>query len=124
MSGRSSRGQATVELVLALPILVVIIAAVIEIGALAVDHVRLWNAAREGARAAAVDPDGAAAERAAARAAPRGVSVEVVPLPQYRRQGQPVTVRVTYRPGGRTPLGAVLSKVTLTAAATMRIERP
>ena len=63
MRCRDDRGQATVELALVLPILVLILAGVVWVGQLMATQVQLEHAAREGARAAAVDP-GAAVPRA------------------------------------------------------------
>ena len=59
------RGQATVELALVLPILVLLLGGIVWIGNLMATQVQLEHAAREGARAAAVEP-GAAAPLAAA----------------------------------------------------------
>ena len=64
MRGRGDRGQATVELALVLPILVLILAGVVWVGQLMATQVQLEHAAREGARAAAVEP-GAAVSLAA-----------------------------------------------------------
>jgi Flp pilus assembly protein TadG len=52
---RRERGQATVELALILPVVALILAALVQTGMVVVDHVRLWHAAREAARAAVVD---------------------------------------------------------------------
>jgi len=51
------RGQATVEFALVLPLLVLCLAGVVWVGQLMSVQVQLENAAREGARAAAVEPD-------------------------------------------------------------------
>ena len=61
----AERGQATVELALCLPIVLFVLGALVEIGLIAADQVRLWHAAREAARIAVVDPDPATARRAA-----------------------------------------------------------
>lgn len=64
MSGRGERGQATVELALVLPVVVVMLLLVVQAGLLVRDQVLAVHAARAGARAVAVDPRAAAAERA------------------------------------------------------------
>lgn len=65
---RDDRGQATVELALVLPILVLLLAGVVWVGNVMATQVQLEHAAREGARAAAVDP-GAASSLAASAVA-------------------------------------------------------
>lgn len=50
----SSRGQATVEFALILPVVLTLLLGTIELGYLAHNHLTMANAAREGARAAAV----------------------------------------------------------------------
>lgn len=122
---RGQRGQATVELALALPLAVLILAALFEIGLLVTDQVRLVNAAREAARAAVVDPDPEAAREAARAAGLDGIEVSVTPRPEQRVQGEPLKVSLSYQPGGRVPLiGELFARATLDATATMRIEQP
>ena len=55
--GHRDRGQATVEFALVLPLLVVLLAGLVWVGNLMITQVRVENAAREGARAAAVEPE-------------------------------------------------------------------
>lgn len=66
MRVREDQGQATVELALVLPIVVLLLAGVVWIGNLMATQVRLEHAAREGARAGAVDPVSAVAQAAEA----------------------------------------------------------
>jgi Flp pilus assembly protein TadG len=122
---RDERGQATVELALGLPILALLLAGLVEIGLLVGDQTRIWHAAREGARAAVVDPDPDDARQAAERSGLKPLQVEVSPAPQFRRQGDPLTVSVSYTPRARIPLfDVLLERVELDAQATMRIEQP
>lgn len=122
---RAESGQATVELALLLPILALLLAALVEVGLLVGDQGRLWHAAREAARVAAVDPDIADVRDAAERPGLRPIDLEVRPQPHLRRQGDPVTVSLVYRPRGRVPLfSAFLRRLPLTAEASMRIEQP
>lgn len=67
---RGDRGQATVEFALILPLLLIITVVLVHIGVGLAVQVQLEAAAREGARAAAVEPAsaGVQAERAARRA--------------------------------------------------------
>ena len=89
------------------------------------DQILVTHAAREAARAAAVDADPAAARRAA-RATPGPSSADRLDV-DGRERGA-VGGRVTGRrplPGAdRVPLvGPLLDDVVLDAAATMRVER-
>lgn len=119
------RGQSTVELALCLPIVVVVLGIVVQVGIVALDHVRVWHAAREGVRVAAVDPDAGAIRAAAESSGLKPLEVSVDPAELYRRQGEPVTVRVEYAPAGRMPLiGALFENLTVDAEATMRVEQP
>jgi TadE-like protein len=122
---RGERGQTTVEFALCLPLVIFVIAAVVEIGLIVGDQVRLWHAAREAAREAVVDDDPEAAVEAARRAGFDSLDVTFDPEPPYRRQGAPLTVKVVYdRPGAMPLVGSIFGRIRLESAATMRIERP
>ena len=122
---RAEHGQATVELALCLPIVALVLAAVVQVGLLVGDQARLWHAAREAARAAAVDADPRSAAHAARRVGLDDVEVSVRPEPVSRVQGRPVTVTLEYAPRERVPLlGRLLRRIELHATATMRIEQP
>ena len=119
------RGQSTVELALCLPLIVIILAALVQVGVIAIDNVKLWHAAREAARIAAVDPDRDEIVRAAERSGLDGLDIEVAPEDLYRRQGEPVTVTVSYAPSTRVPvIGTLFDDLVLDAEASMRIEQP
>jgi Flp pilus assembly protein TadG len=125
VTSRRERGQATVELALCLPLVAVVLAAVVEVARLGVDQVRLWHAAREAVRAAAVDPDPSVAEAAARRADLPGLAMEVTPGAGERVAGRPVTVALSYAPARRIlVLGPLFGWLRLRAQATMRIEQP
>jgi Flp pilus assembly protein TadG len=117
------RGQATVEAALVLPLVVTLLLAVIQVGLLVRAEVLVTHAAREAARAAAVDADPQAAARAASAATalePKRMTVNV----QGRNgPGSRVRVEVTYTAPTDVPLvGGLLGDVTLKATATMRVE--
>ena len=67
---RRDSGQATVELALVLPLVALLLVALVQAAVVARDQLLVTHAAREAVRAAAVDPDPAAATRAARRAGP------------------------------------------------------
>jgi len=115
------RGQAAVELALALPIVVVFVLGVFQVALVARDQLAIELAAREAARAAAVSADPAgAAQSAADRVAdldPLHVSVVV--------GGDVVRVSVRYvNPTDVAIIGTVLGDVALVATATMAVEPP
>lgn len=117
-------GQATLELALCLPLLAIVFAGLVEVSLVGVDQVRVWHAAREAARASAVEPDPGAAQKAAAASGLRGVEVAVEPDAEARSPGRPTSVHVSYPYDSRIPVvGAVFDRLVLEGDATMRIER-
>lgn len=121
---RREDGQATLELALCLPVLALVFAGVVEVALVGVDQVRVSHAAREAARASAVEPDPDAARRAAAASGLDGLEVAVEPGPEERSPGRPTTVHVAYPYDARVPVvGAAFERLVLEADATMRIER-
>ncbi len=122
---RSDEGQATVELALMLPLVILVAAALIEIAMLGFDQLRLWHAAREAARTAVVNADEQDIRNAAERSGLDDVSVSVTPDTLHRTFGAPLSVEVSYSPQGSVPLvGSLVEGLRLEARATMRIERP
>ena len=117
----TDRGQATVELALALPVVVVLVIGVIQVLAVARDQLAVELAAREGARAAAVAAEpGGAARAAAERAtgiAPLDVSTAVT--------ATSVTVTVRHRSETDAPIiGRFVGDVDVVASVTMAREPP
>ncbi len=118
-------GQSTVEFALCLPFVALAIALLIGAGAIASAQVRLWHAAREAARAAAVDSDHEKIRAAADRSGLERLSISVRPQAHDRTQGGPVTVVVAHRPiAGMPVVGLMFDSVELEARATMRVETP
>jgi hypothetical protein len=110
---------------LCLPVVVLIIAAIIELALVAGDQLRLWHAARESARLAIVDSDPAATRAAAESHGFESVVTSIEPDRASRRQGEPLTVSLTYeRPTGIPGVGPLFGGIELQASATMRIEQP
>jgi Flp pilus assembly protein TadG len=118
------RGQATVELALGLPVVLVGILLVVQVGLVVADQVRVVAAAREGARVAAVDDRAGEARTAAVRASGLAPARTVVEVGGRCPPGSPVQVAVAYRAATEVPLaGALLPDITLRARAVMRVER-
>ncbi|HEX6418624.1 MAG TPA: TadE family type IV pilus minor pilin [Acidimicrobiales bacterium] len=118
------RGQATVELAMLLPLVVVLLLVLVQAAVVARDQVLVAHAAREGARAAAVDDDAGAARRAAEQSGPLAAERLRVEVTGRGGVGSRVRVAVRYSLPLRLPLlDRALDEVTLTASATMRVER-
>lgn len=116
-------GQATVELALGLPFVMVVLLAVVQVGMVARDQVLLVHATREAVRVAAVDGDDDEVRAAAVDGSglePSRLSLDIEPRGP---SGARVRVEATYRCRTAVPLvGAVLGDLRLRAAATMRVE--
>lgn len=123
-SRSGENGQATLELAFCLPIVLLILGAVIEIGLLAGDQVWVEHAAREAARAAAVDGDLADIKSAASAGGLEGLEIHVTPQSASRVQGEPVVVDVRYPRDAHVPLVGALFSPRMSATAQMRIEKP
>jgi Flp pilus assembly protein TadG len=123
--GVDQRGSAAVEFALVMPLVFVVTLGLVEIGLLARDRALVDAAARAGARAAAVQPDDAAARSAAASAAP-GLDPGALTVLVTRSSGRgtPVTVSVAYEDRVRVPfIGWLVGpSVGLDGSAVMRQE--
>ena len=123
----SVRGSAAVEFALVLPILFVVLLGLVQVGVLAKDELLVQQAARIGARQAAISPDGESV-RAAAVAASGGLdeSRMTVAVSGGAAQGDPVSVAVTYDAPIAVPFVEWLfpPSVSLDAGATDRREYP
>ncbi len=118
-------GQATVELALLLPVIVVLLLVILQIGLIARDVVLVTHAAREAARAAAVDSGPGAARAAAEEAGGLQGDRLTVRATGRGEAGSRVRVRITYRAPTEVPIvGALIGDRTLRAEATMRVEGP
>jgi len=121
--GPRDQGQASVELALLLPVLALVALALIQVGLLVRAQLLVTHAAREGARAAAVDEHPDAARTAAVASTPLDPGRLEVHASGRAGPGSRVRVEVRYRAPLDVPLvGAFIDDRTLTAAATMRVE--
>lgn len=118
--GRGSPGQATVEFALVLPLVVMAMMALIQVGLVVRDQLAVVHAAREAARAASVDPDPARAVAAARRTLP-DAEVAVGARPEV---GHPIAVEVSYRSVTDLALvGPLFPDPVLHSRVVMRVER-
>jgi Flp pilus assembly protein TadG len=121
---REDGGQASVELALVLPLVVLLLLAVVQLGLLVRDQILVVHAAREAAREAAVDPAADAPRRAAVASSTLAGDRLTVTSTGRGAAGSRVTVEVAYKASTGVPLvGAALGDLTLRASATMRVER-
>jgi len=112
-----------VELALALPVVCVLLAMVLQVAVLGAHRLAVELAAREGARAASLVPDRSMVAAASA-AAQRSTGLHPISL-DLHRAGDLVTVTVRYDDPTDVPLaGILLADVTLTASVTMAVEPP
>ncbi len=118
---RSDRGQATVELALALPLVCVFLLGAVQVAVIVADQMSVLAAAREAARAAAVAADPQGAARAAAERATRLRPLDVDTV----LGADAVTVTVVSTNHTDVALiGALLPDVVVRADVTMALEPP
>jgi Flp pilus assembly protein TadG len=119
------RGSAVVEFALLLPIVLLVLLAVVQVGVLGRDRLVLEQAARAGARIAAVDASDAAVEDAV-RAAATALAGDrlTVSIAREGTRGSVVTITVRYDAPTASLLAGWLvpASVGLSATATMRQE--
>ena len=121
--GRRVGGQATVELALGFPIVLIGVLLVLQLALVGRDQLLVSHASREAARAAAVDPRPGAA-RDGALASTTGLDPDRLRIDTHPASGR-VRVDVTYRSRTALPLvGALVPDPVLHAAVTMRVEGP
>jgi Flp pilus assembly protein TadG len=115
------RGQAAVELALALPVVVLLLLGMLQVALVGRDQLAVELAAREAARAASVSADPVAAARLAAE---RVTSLR--PLQVAVSAGSAaVTVTVTHRSATDVAMvGRFIGDVALRASVTMAVEPP
>lgn len=119
------RGQATVELAIVLPLIALLLLAVVQVALVVRAHVLVTHAAREAARAAAVDAHPAAARRAAVASSVLDPDRLAVDVGHRGRPGGRVRVHIRYRMPTEVPLVGILARdLELAADATMQVEGP
>jgi Flp pilus assembly protein TadG len=122
---KGERGSAAVEFALVLPLVLVMALALVQVGVLIKDQIIVEEAARAGAREAAVTVDDAEVRQAVESSS---VSLDAeqldVTVDREGGAGSPVTVTVVYHSSLEVPLVSWLfpPAVDITGAATMRQE--
>lgn len=125
---QSNRGQAMVEMAIVLPILLLLMMGIVDLGRVFSSYLVITNASREGAREAALGySDDIIRERVAETTSQLDsstVETTVTPDQSKRDSGQMVTVQVNYQVNLIAPLlnNVLPNPVRLQAATTMRVE--
>jgi hypothetical protein len=121
---RPDSGSATVELALVLPLALFAALALVQVGLLAKDSLTVANAAREGAREAAVSRDESRVRHAVLGSGNLSPDRTAVAVERPGGVGDPVTVTVRYRSPVVVPFVEWLfpEEVALRSVATMRQE--
>ncbi len=125
---RVAAGQALVEFAFVLPLLILMLVGVFDMGRAVFAYNQISNAARTAARVAIVNQDGDAIQLAATTEAvgltPLSVAVTHDPSCASVKRGCVVTVDVSYAWQAATPIvGALVGPITLSSDAKMPIER-
>ena len=120
MSRRDQRGQSTVELALALPVVVMLLLVVVQAGVAVRDRLVVLHAARTAARAVIVEPTPAAAAAALDRVG-TGSRARVA-LAGELRPGGLATVTVTMAPTRVPVVGRVVAGGSVVERLTVLVE--
>ena len=127
-SGAPDRGAAAVEFALLLPVLLLLVFGIIDLGRALNAQITLTQAAREGARLAALSEANVVSRTQTAATGLSGVTVTVTACPSGGEGTSDATVQVSYPFTFITPLGAIAklfgdsgpgSSLTLTATGVM-----
>ena len=120
-----ARGSAAVEFALVLPLVLIVVLALVQVGLFVRDRQLVEAAARAGARAAAVQDDPSEVRAMSLAAAPGlDPALTAIDIARTGTRGDPVEVRVTYTDPARVPLVAWLvgNGVTMSSSAVARQE--
>ncbi|HVL82288.1 MAG TPA: TadE/TadG family type IV pilus assembly protein [Actinomycetota bacterium] len=126
---RRTEGQATVEAALTLPVVLLALLVIVQVGLVVRDALAVQWCARVGARTAAITADDQATREAVHRAAaplePEKLHIHIRPAQASRTRSTDVTVEVRYHVSLRLPIVSRMASrsLPLSATATMRSER-
>lgn len=121
-------GQALVEMALVLPLFLLIMFGVFEMGRIGYAYITVTNAAREGGRIATLggtdDQIKSSIEKAATSFGSMSLSIIITPLEDYRQSGQEVRVDVTYQVQLVIPIisNVITNPVIVSSSIVMRQE--
>lgn len=120
---KDERGQATVELAVLAPVITLLVVAILQAGVLVADRLAVLDAARIGARAAALRPDVGSVERALAD---HGVDLHggSVHLSGDLRAGGIARMTVERPPTRLVVVGRFLGRSSISETVVFRVEDP
>jgi Flp pilus assembly protein TadG len=112
-------GQATVELALVMPLIIVLLLIILNVGLVVRDQLAVWHAASAGARAASISPESPDVVQQAVEA-----EVQLRPLRLHIvRDEQLITVEVQYpRTINLWMIKHIVPPLTLSASITMHVQ--
>ena len=121
---RKAKGQSLVEFALVIPILLLVIFGLFDLGYAVFIKNMISNAAREGARTGIIFTKTDADISARVNAAAPGLNLTPTITPPYPRQfNEPITVTVTYTYVPLTPvIGGITGSVPLSSTSVMIVE--
>lgn len=125
---REQHGQALVEMALVLPLILLLLFGVIEMGRIGHAYITVSNAAREGARLATIGGKDSEIRDAVLNAAPglnsSALTVVITPNQFNRQSGQGVSVQVTYPVQLMIPVisNVIPNPVIVNSTLNMRLE--
>lgn len=127
--GAHDAGQATVELALVLPFIVLLALSLVQFGVVVANQLAVLDAAQCAARAAAISGNGDSYSESVAQRDAEAAGNECVALRPLRidltTSNHVVTARIKYLDSTDLPLvGLLFPNLTLEAAAAMRLETP
>lgn len=125
--GKEETGQALTEMALVLPLLLLLVFGVTEMGRVGYAYITVNNAARAGARVASVGGDDQAIQTAILQAAPAlepsQMEIQISPGFAQRASGQSATISVKYPVKLIVPVVAgIPNPVLVGASLSMRLE--
>jgi len=124
----NNRGQSIVELAILLPVLVMIMLGILQLGLVFNAYTMISNGAREGARTASVGGDDVAVLAATGNNTTSldqaNLTVNITPSAGSRTSGNAVVVNLSYDVDVIVPLigGIIGDPIQLNASSTMRVE--
>lgn len=125
---KKQTGQALIEFVILLPILILIVMAILEFGMMLNSYLAINNAAREGARLGIIGSTDAQIQRAITSTSPSltagDLTINITPSYGTRKSGDTLTVTVMYNYHVIDPIISSLINniVILNAQTSMRVE--
>lgn len=125
---KGEHGQALVEMALVLPLFLLLLFGVIEMGRIGYTYITLSNSVRAGGRVATIGATDSEINTSVLNAAstldPTKLTINITPIQALRLSGQGVTVQVTYPVQLVIPLisSVIPNPVVVSASITMRLE--